>query len=200
MRENELYNQGYSMNWFLHALINNQIDAMVQRYARLYALRVDFFYKKGSDRFKNSSPRSMEYELRLLMTEMMAYPAIVGYFWVVEWTPDHGFHAHAVIWLNGHKTQRTYPFAEKAGSFWQELTKQEGFHYRCEYHENYSANINMPINYNDPASIANIRYILSYLAKEEQKEGLCCYASSEVPLPSGAGRPRSPVHSTDWSS
>jgi hypothetical protein len=33
-----------------------------------------------------------------------------------------------------------------------------------------SVNINIPVRYNDPESINNIRHVLSYLAKEEQKE------------------------------
>ncbi|MEH8453317.1 hypothetical protein RAH06_08320, partial [Klebsiella pneumoniae] len=34
--------------------------------------------------------------------------------------------------------------------------------------------------------------VLSYLAKEEQKEGLCAYGCNDVPPRSAAGRPRKP--------
>ncbi|QRN34666.1 hypothetical protein [Pectobacterium brasiliense] len=33
-------------------------------------------------------------------------------------------------------------------------------------------------------------YTLSYLAKEEQKDGLYCYGLNHVPAPDGKGRPR----------
>ncbi len=38
--------------------------------------------------------------------------------------------------------------------------------------------------------IDNIRGALHYLAKEEQKDGLCAYGCSEVPERPAAGRPR----------
>ena len=59
--------------------------------------------------------------------------------------------------------------------------------------ENYSADIRIPVEYNVPASIINIRYILSYLAKEAQKEKVYWYFCNEIPLPHPAGRPRQPV-------
>ena len=41
--------------------------------------------------------------------------------------------------------------------------------------------INIPVRHNEPESIDNIRGALHYLAKEEQKDGLCAYGCSEVP-------------------
>ncbi|HAM5092674.1 TPA: hypothetical protein IBZ92_004196, partial [Escherichia coli] len=37
---------------------------------------------------------------------------IVGFFWVIEWTADHGFHAHAVFWIDRQRVKKIYPFAE----------------------------------------------------------------------------------------
>ena len=50
--------------------------------------------------------------------------------------------------------------------------------------------IDRPVNYDDTEAIDNLRYIISYLAKEEQKHGHYHYGASEVPPPSGLGRPR----------
>jgi hypothetical protein len=124
------------------------------------------------------------------MNKMMQKSAIVGYFWVIEWTADHGFHAHAAYWLDGHQTQRSYPFAQQAGELWKELTQQEGYFNICQFKEPYKADINIPVRYNEPASILNIRRVLSYLTKEEQKEGLCSYGCNEVPQRPSSGRPR----------
>lgn len=181
---------GYSMDLFLLSLINNHIDDLINCYSRLYAVRVDLFYLKESSRYNNSSPRLMEYELRILMASMMEYPAIVGYFCVLEWTEDHGLHAHVVIWLNGHTSRKPYVYAKKASEHWKYITQGEGLLYRCEYKGNYSADIRIPIEHNDPVGISNIRYILSYLAKEAQKEKVYWYLCNEVPLPHPAGRPR----------
>ncbi|HCN2172717.1 TPA: hypothetical protein N6M59_004107, partial [Escherichia coli] len=56
----------------------------------------------------------------------------------------------------------------------------------------YTYNINIPVRHNDPESIDNIRGALHYLAKEEQKDGLCAYGCNEVPERPAAGRPRNP--------
>lgn len=65
----------------------------------------------------------------------MSLRAVVGYFWVIEWTDDHRYHAHAVFWLDGNRTQITYPWAAKAGELWSNITDREGWHHRCEYKE-----------------------------------------------------------------
>lgn len=184
---------GYSMDLFLLSLLNNHIDDLINCYSRLYAVRVDLFYLKESGRYNNCSLRLMEYELRILMASMMEYPAIVGYFCVLEWTEDHGLHAHVVVWLNGHTSRKPYVYAKKASELWEDITQGEGFLYRCEYKGNYLADIRTPVEYNIPTSIINIRYILSYLAKEAQKEKVYWYLCNEVPLPHPAGRPRQPV-------
>lgn len=36
----------------------------------------------------------------------------------IEWTEDHHYHAHVVFWLDGSKTQNTYPWAQQAGLYW----------------------------------------------------------------------------------
>ncbi len=62
----------------------------------------------------------------------------------------------------------------------------------CIRYRHYAYNINIPVRHNDPESIDNIRGALHYLAKEEQKDGLCAYGCNEVPERPAAGRPRKP--------
>jgi len=183
----------YTIDWYLQSHINHHIDLLVNRYSCLYALRVDLFYRKDTYRYHSSTFRSMEYEVRVLMAEMEKLSAVVGYFCVIEWTADHGFHVHAVLWLDGHITQTPFVYAEKASAVWQQVTQGEGHLHRCEKNELYAADISIPVRYNDPASISNIRYILSYLAKAEQKEGLCWHYCNEVPARPSVGRPRQPA-------
>ncbi|HDR2712686.1 inovirus-type Gp2 protein [Enterobacter asburiae] len=187
----------YTMDWYLLSNINHHIDMMIKRYSCLYALRIDLFYRKDTYRYISSNIQSMEGEIRSLMAEMNKSPAVVGYFCVMEWTADHGFHIHAVLWLDGHITQKPFVWAEKANAAWAWITQGEGHLYRCEKKEAYAADVSIPVRYNDAASIANIRYILSYLAKENQKEGLCWHYCNEVPERPSAGRPRRPAASPD---
>lgn len=190
MHTSDKYTPGYSSGWFLTSLLRNHTSEMINRYACLRALRVDLFYKRNSFRFRHSDHRQLEHEVRILKQEMMKQKGIVGYFWVIEWTTDHGWHAHVAFWLDDHITQTTWPAAEKASVIWKSITEQEGGFYRCEYKENYQANINIPVYYNDPSSIENILQVLGYLAKEEQKDGFYLYGCNDVPPRPASGRPR----------
>lgn len=182
----------YTMDWYLHSLVNYHIDMLVNRYSRLYVSRIDLYYRKGSYRYQNSSPQSIGAEVRLLMAAVMELPAVVGYFCVMEWTVEHGFHVHAVLWLDGHLTQKPYASTEKANTLWLGITQGQGVLYRCEKKESYLADIRTPVSYNDTASINNIRYILSYLAKTEQKERVSWHLCNEVAARPSVGRPRQP--------
>lgn len=187
----------YTMDWYLLSHINQHIDMLVNRYSCLRALRFDLNYRRDTYRYKNSTSRTLEHEVRVLMAEMRKFPAVVGYFCVMERTEDHGFHVHAVIWLDNHITQKPFFYVEKASALWRDITQDEGYLYRCEKKDSYVADISIPVKYNDAKSIDNIRYILSYLAKENQKEGLCWHYCNEVPERPSAGRPRRPAASPD---
>lgn len=186
------HSPSFTEDWFLSSLLNQHIDEMVNRYSCLLALRVDFFYLGDTDSFMQRDHRRLEYDIRSLMNEFGALKASVGYFWVIEWTEKHGYHAHVVFWLDGQKTQTTYPGFEWISNRWREITHQEGGTYRCGHKEHYPGNINIPVCYDDADSILNIRRVLSYLAKEEQKEGLCAYGCNDVPPRPASGRPRKP--------
>ncbi|EQA8866522.1 TPA: inovirus-type Gp2 protein [Enterobacter hormaechei subsp. xiangfangensis] len=190
MHTSDKHTPGYTSGWFLTSLLRNHTSEMINRYACLRALRIDLFYKRNSLRFQRSDHRQLEHEVRFLMQEMMKQKGVVGYFWVIEWTTDHGWHAHAAFWLDDHITQTTWPTAEKGSGIWKSITEQEGGFHRCKFKESYQANINIPVCYNDPSSIQNIHRVLGYLAKEEQKDGFYIYGCSEVPPRPASGRPR----------
>ena len=82
--------------------------------------------------------------------------------------------------------------AERITECWRSITHNSGSAHRCTYQPHYTYNINIPVRHNDPESIDNIRGALHYLAKEEQKDGLCAYGCNEVPERPAAGRPRKP--------
>ena len=177
-------------DWFLSSVLNAHINEMVDRYSALLALRLDFSYKKQTSNLDQSDYHQLEHDIRTLMERMMLEDAVVGYFWVIEYGKDHGFHAHVVFWLDRHLTQRPYAYAERARKLWDEITLLDGGFHRCEFKKHYVVNINLPVYYNDPASVSNIRQVLSYLAKEEQKLAYPMYGCNEVPSRSSSGRPR----------
>ena len=197
--------KSYTPNWFFTALLDNHINQMMARYSclrreahkkdsesALRALRMDFFYRKDTPDFLQPDHRWLELQLRMLLEQVEQFENIVGFFWVIEWTADHGFHAHAVLWIDRQRVKKIYPFAERITECWRSITHNSGSAHRCTYQPHYTYNINIPVRHNDPESIDNIRGALHYLAKEEQKDGLCAYGCNEVPERPAAGRPRNP--------
>ncbi len=43
------------------------------------------------------------------------------------------------------------------------------------------ANINIPVHYNDPGGITNIRQVLAYMTEIQQKEGFLLHGCNEIP-------------------
>ncbi|UZI38360.1 inovirus-type Gp2 protein [Klebsiella pneumoniae] len=183
--------RNWTPDWFLKSVLDMHINAMVNRYSCLRVIRQDLFYQKNTFKYHHPDHQQMESDVRHLMDEMMNMPVVVGYFWVIEWTEDHLFHAHVAFWLDGNKTQKPFFWMEKAGACWREITENDGCYYRCEHKPNYEADINIPVRYSDSGSISNMRDVLEYMTKIEQKNALLMYGCNEVPERPLTGRPRS---------
>lgn len=189
MNDNYPYIAKYKMDWFLHSLINSHLNDVIDRYSKVIGIRLDFSYNQNSDRY-HKDHHCLQQDLRALFKRVEQEPGVAGFFWVIEYGEDSKFHSHTVVYLDGQKIRKTFPIAERIGALWKEVTQGEGKHYRCEYKESYKANINKVINHRDTDYIHGLRYIISYLAKQEQKHNTQIYGSNEVPPPSGLGRPR----------
>ncbi len=100
-------NQRWEPDWFLQSLLNNHIDKLVERYSCLRAFRIDLFYQDHTAKYFLRDHQQLEWDIRKLMNHVMQLEAMVGFFWVIEWTEDHHYHAHVVFWLDGSKTQNT---------------------------------------------------------------------------------------------
>ena len=44
----------------------------------------------------------------MLLEQVEQFENIVGFFWVIEWTADHGFHAHVVFWIDRQRVKKIY--------------------------------------------------------------------------------------------
>ncbi len=101
--------KSYTPNWFFTALLDNHINQMMARYSCLRALRMDFFYRKDTPDFLQPDHRWLELQLRMMLEQVEQFENIVGFFWVIEWTADHGFHAHAVFWIDRQRVKKYIP-------------------------------------------------------------------------------------------
>ncbi|STW09669.1 Uncharacterised protein [Klebsiella grimontii] len=80
MYTSDKHTKNFTPNLFLTAILKNHINEMINRYSCLRALRIDLFYKRNSFRFQRSDYRQLEYEVRVLMQEMMKQKALSGIF------------------------------------------------------------------------------------------------------------------------
>lgn len=62
-------NTRYDINWFLYSLINSHLNDMLHRYSRVLGVRIDLFYIKSTSRFRQSTYRTIESDVRKLMTK-----------------------------------------------------------------------------------------------------------------------------------
>ncbi|EKN4736846.1 rolling circle replication-associated protein [Yersinia enterocolitica] len=189
MNDNYPYIAKYKMDWFLHSLINSHLNDIIERYSKVIGIRLDFSYNQNSDRY-NKGYNCLQQDLRMLFERVEKETGIAGFFWVIEYGEDSKFHSHSVVYLDGQKIRKAFPIAERIGALWKEITQGEGKYHRCEYKKSYKEDISKVINYRDADYIHGLRYIISYLAKQEQKHDTQIYGSNEVPPPSGLGRPR----------
>ncbi|HAW3136829.1 TPA: hypothetical protein JLR89_005245 [Escherichia coli] len=101
--------ESYTPDWFFTALLDHHIDQMMARYSCLRALRMDFFYRKETPDFLQPDHRWLELQLRMLLEQVERFENMVGFFWVIEWTADHGFHAHVVFWIDRQRVKKYIP-------------------------------------------------------------------------------------------
>ena len=109
----------------------------------------------------------------------------------MEYTVDHGIHFHAVFYLNGHQHQNYFPTAQRITQHWQTITRGQGFVYDCGRDTTrYPRQGQGQLDHTQTSRFNSFLYAVSYLAKEEQKDGVYCCRVSRVEPPSGRGRPR----------
>lgn len=184
-------NTNYALNPVLLSHLFSHAEALRGTYSRLLTFRMDFFYLKRTPLFEQRINDWSCRDMYMLAERLIDTSNIVGYSWVMERTAQHGIHFHAMFYLNGHLHQKYYPTAQDALQLWSCLTLGQGYAHICDPgNNNYPVNGQGKFNYHHEQRFNELYYTLSYLAKEEQKEGLYCYGLSDVPEPDGRGRPR----------
>ncbi|WP_051937241.1 inovirus-type Gp2 protein [Erwinia sp. 9145] len=183
-------NPKYEMDDLLLTDINMHMEAMFQRFAKLLPFRIDFAYKKSSASFGHACKHSMYNEVLILIKEFGKHLPIVGYYWVIEYTKRKGLHVHFVCYLNGQFQNCHYPISRAMGDIWKQVTDNDGCHHLCVPKDIYEVKIGKVIRHFDTDEIDDLRYVISYLAKCEQKENGIIAGKSEIPVKSNRGRPR----------
>lgn len=180
-------NGKYQMNNQILPELVQHFYRLLTKYSKVIPLRMDFGYRR-TDLYRYPD----DWDMYRLAEELMRDGKIVGYSWVMEYSPRKRLHFHAMFYLDGQSFKSSYRIARYIGERWVAKTEGEGtFHIsnRKSYHQVSGTKI---IHHNDRERQREIEYILSYMAKADQKEEFeeLIYGTSIVSPNSGRGRPR----------
>lgn len=181
-------NPNYEMNFMILKDVNEHMEGLFQRFSKLLPFRIDFAYKKGTPSFGYSCKHSMCMEIYRLLSETQTM--LAGYYWVMEYTPDKGLHIHFIGYLDGQRYKKSYRLSRQLGDIWRRITEGEGDFHLCRAKDKYPVRIDHVIHYSDKSAVDDLRYALSYLAKQDQKELGIIWWHSRLPEKSNRGRPR----------
>ncbi|EFC4352800.1 inovirus-type Gp2 protein [Escherichia coli] len=183
-------NPNYPMNRLLLEDINHHLDEMFERYSRLLAFRMDFGWKQGSERSQRNLMDEMEGEIQHLMDVVFGRKMVIGYCWVIEYRQRKGLHVHAMLYLDGQKHRKCYPTSRAIGEEWRRLTDDEGLFHLCSKKKHFVASSGTIVDHRNKQAVDELRYVISYLAKSEQKSRGVIAGMNAIPPRSRRGRPR----------
>ncbi|AYW92009.1 YagK/YfjJ domain-containing protein [Yersinia pseudotuberculosis] len=190
MKRSSVVNPYYDMDVTLQRNINNHLDQLFKNHSKILMLRVDFAYRKDSHEFSCQDIHGITADMVQLLIEIKNIKGLSGYIWVLEQTQTHGLHIHAAFYLNGQIRSKVWPTFAEICNRWEVITRGEGYAHRCEPKEHYFIRGEQIIDYRNHKGIAGMKYILSYLAKQNQKENGRVYGVSSLPERSVRGRRR----------
>ena len=159
--------------------MNDYIDNLFSRYARLLVLRVDLDYKKNKDiSFMNTNEVYEAYWQAKVDREHLfkntrtnqIFDDMVGYIWKLEYGKRAGFHNHMVFFYDGSKVQQDITIAKMIGQYWENnITQGRGRAYNCNAHKDKYKHCGIGmINWNNFELIANLKLAAQYLAKPDE--------------------------------
>lgn len=183
-------NLNYVQHLTLQRKLRHHQDQLFERYSRLLMLRVDFSYLQGSNSHGEGDIHSTVADITLLIQRCYGINGLVGYAWVLEHTERHGYHVHAVFYLNGQKHRRAWTVFEALRDTWKCVTWGEGYAHRCEPKGHYRIRGERVVSFSDHRGRQGMAFILSYLGKQSQRTERRIYRASTVPAPAVSGRRR----------
>ena len=152
--------------------IFDQLFQMLRRYSKVFAIRFDLRFCLETYNNKMIS----KFRDRLNRRLSKKYKCDIGYVWVREQTESaETAHYHYVIFLNGHKTWKSFGFGKIIDSVCDSLNHFSPY---------YPKNNGYMIKRDDSKSMQRVIYRLSYLAKNESKgnrpRGVSNYGTSRL--------------------
>ncbi len=157
---------GYRANSL--ARVSQRIDDLLVDYARILAIRVDFYIRKDHvlDVDHTFMVKALA-QLRNNMRHNQLFNDCITYIAKLEYTPDRGWHYHMAFIFNGHTKLGDYHLAEQIGQYWTTtITGMLGHSHSCHTTAYTHHGIGM-VDYHDQEKIAYLKGALAYLTKHD---------------------------------
>ncbi|MDP9564997.1 UNVERIFIED_ORG: hypothetical protein J2806_000630 [Kosakonia oryzae] len=190
MRTNRITNPNHPIYPELESKLHCHVDELFIKYSKLILLRIDFAYLKYSPEFTQQDIHGLCADMAQLDNRLTEINGIAGYAWVAEYGVDHRYHSHCAIFINAQLRNKAWPVFQEIEEQWKNITDNEGYAHRCTPQPHYKVRSEEMIRHDNQTGIDAMKYILSYMAKIEQKpDGVHCRFST-IPGRSRIGRPR----------
>lgn len=181
----------YQPDYPLLNLLYRHQDRLFERYSKLLMLRVDFAYLGSSSSFMQADEYQLSADMVYLLERCTTLSGLVGVAWVMEYGEEHRLHVHCAFYIDGQKHRKAWSFWEAISQYWKAVTQGGGYAYHCVPKPQYRVRGERVVSFSDRRGRKGMRYILSYLAKQEQRTERPVYFASRVPEAIQRGRPRS---------
>lgn len=151
--------------------VNDYIDKLFDRYARLLVVRVDLNYRMDVSQNKTIDEVIQEF-IEYRNNERCngdVFDGKVGYIRLIEYGQDKGFHIHYMAFYDGSKRKGDIWLADKIGELWNRTTHGLGCHWNCNT-QHYEAKAIGMLHRNDADMIHLLKNVVaSYLTKLTQQ-------------------------------
>jgi len=151
--------------------VNDYIDKLFKRYARLLVVRVDMNYRMDVSQSKTIDDvikDFIDYRNNERWNDVV-FDGKVGYIRLVEYGQDKGFHIHYIAFYDGSKRKGDTWLADKIGELWNRTTHGLGCHWNCNTQHYDTRAIGM-LHRNDVKLINHLKNVVaSYLTKLTQQ-------------------------------
>ncbi|WP_313667140.1 inovirus-type Gp2 protein [Atlantibacter sp.] len=190
MRTHRITNPNYEIYPEMEDKLHDHVDNLFRKYSKLLLLRIDFAYLRDLPEFAHQDIHGLCADMCLLENRLTDIRGIAGYSWVAEYGTDHRYHAHCAIFINGQLRNKPWVVFEEIEREWKCITEKEGYAHRCTPQRHYKVRSEQITAHDNKAGVNDMKYILSYMAKVDQKPDGSILRVSQVPNNSNRGRPR----------
>jgi hypothetical protein len=190
MRAHRITNPNHPTDPELESQLHRHVDNLFRRYSKLILLRIDFAYLSHFSEFIHQDVHGLCADMVKLETRLADIYGIAGYAWVAEYGTGHRYHVHCAIFINGQLRNKAWPIFLEIEEQWKSATKNEGYAHRCTPQRHYRVRSEEMTEHDNERGVKAMKYILSYMAKTEQKPDGVHSRFSSIPERSRRGRPR----------